>query len=684
LFQWLLDLFLWLCRGKTARQTQVPKQFSVDNQAIRIKGENNAFSSGWVDHSTGKGIYLNEYPHEGVKTLYDVFLRSVKVYGKKDCLGERKNDGPYEFEDYETIHKKARAFGSTLVGKLGLKPSNSTNVGIYSRNCARWFISALGATSQSMAIVPLYDTLGADAAEFIINQAEIEVVVVDKAEKAVRLLEIRQRLPSLRHIVVIFENELTEEIREKGAQAGLVVHKFSEIIEEGERNPKPDVKPSEDDIYIISYTSGTTGTPKGVMLTHRNLLVGVLTTVQSILDTFVPGYFGQDEVLLSFLPLSHMIEQNSHWVMMHFGGAIGYYRGDITKLSEDMQSLKPTFLPLVPRLMNRIYDNVMAKVNSASFIVRALFELAKWAKLTDLLRHGIFQSDSIWDKIVFGKIRALIGGRVKFVLFGSAPIADEVLQTLRAAFGCVMLEVYGLTESTAVACVTWPADSRPGHCGGPASCTLIKLEDVPDMNYFAAEGKGEVLLKGTSITKGYYKEPQKTAELFDEDGCMRTGDIGWLRKDGTLKLIDRKKNIFKLAQGEYVAPEKIEQIYARAPLVQQVYVDGNSLERWLIAVVVPETAALQEWDELENGQKRTIEEICKDTKTAEHVLSTMVKIGKENKLNSIEQVKKVILESDPFSVENGLLTPTLKAKRPQLRIKYAEAMAAVYKANANL
>ncbi|GMS90586.1 hypothetical protein PENTCL1PPCAC_12761, partial [Pristionchus entomophagus] len=535
-------------------------------------------------------FYLSQfqkYPHPECKSMYDVFARSARVHGSKDCLGERRGDGPYVFEDYTTIHRKARAFGSALVGKLGVKPSNTSNLGIYSKNCSGWFVSALGAISQSVATVPLYDTLGVDAAEFIVNQCDIQVIMVDNAEKTGRLIDIARRMPTLKHVVMIMEEEASEELVERGRQAGISIHRFSDIIAEGHLHPQPETRPKEDDVYIISYTSGTTGTPKGVMLTHRNVLIAIPTSFNYAVDTFAPGYFGEDELLLSFLPLSHMMEQGCHWLMMHYGGAIGYYRGDILKLGEDMQALKPTFFPVVPRLLNRIYDGIMAKVNGSNFIVRTLFHLAYRAKLADF-RRGFVQHDSLWDKIVFGKIRTAVGGRVKVILTGSAPISGEVLQTLRMAFGCLMNEIYGLTENTAIGCVTWPADYRAGHCGGPATCTSLKLVDVPEMNYYASEGKGEVLLKGPGVTKGYYKEPQKTAELFDAEGYMRTGDIGHIQCDGTLRIIDRKKHIFKLAQGEYVAPEKIEAMYARVESVQQVFVDGDSLERWLIAVVVPD------------------------------------------------------------------------------------------------
>ncbi|GMR46553.1 hypothetical protein PMAYCL1PPCAC_16748, partial [Pristionchus mayeri] len=606
---WLGSCLLWLFRGRTAYKTNVPTEFSMSRQAERVKGERNVFRCGYVRKEDG--MYFEKFPLKGCESLYDVFARSARINATKDCLGERISDGPYVFEDYVSIHRKARAFGSALVGKLDVMHANSTNLGIYSKNCPRWFISALGAISQSLAIVPLYDTLGADAAEFIIYQCEIEVIVVDDSEKAIRLIGISPKLPTLKHIVLIQEEEVTQQVVDDGRKVGISVHRFSEIIAEGHLNPMPETRPKGDDVYMISYTSGTTGVPKGVMLSHRNIMSACLVAFEYTLDTFAPGYFGKDEVLLSFLPLSHMMEQSCHWIIMYYGGTIGYFRGNVRKLGEDMQALRPTFFPVVPRLLNRMYDGVMAKVNNANFLVRSLFKLARWAKLADL-EKGFIQNDSIWDKIVFRKIRAAVGGRVKLIITGSAPIADEVMQTMRASFGCYLAEIYGLTECSAVATVTWAPDARSGHCGGPVACVQLKLSDVPEMNYFAADGRGEVLVKGPAVTRGYYKEPEKTAELFDEDGFMRTGDIGWLRPDGTLRLIDRKKHMFKLAQGEYVAPEKIEAVYSRVEGVQQCFVDGDSLQRWLIAVIVPDPEALLRWDERTTGARRSIEALCSD------------------------------------------------------------------------
>ncbi|KAF8358930.1 acs-5 [Pristionchus pacificus] len=656
----------YLLLNRRRKAIAPPRGCSLDKQSVPVEGEKGVYKCGFLQGKDSTLTYL--YPE--VTTLYETFLRGLQKSENGPCLGERTDsNSPYKFLSYAQVNRQSSDFASALVKVLGVKPGNETNMGIYAKNSPKWYISSLGAISQSIVVVPLYDTLGADAATFIVNQAEIAVIVVDNVDKARKLIGAKSSIPTLNHVVVLEEADVNEALVEEGKQVSVAIHRFSTLLEQGAKNKVEAVKPKTDDTYIICYTSGTTGTPKGVMLSHKNVVAN-LTAFEYTLKAFLKdGALDKDDVLISYLPLSHMMEQMSHWVMIMNGASIGYFQGSIKTLTDDIKELRPTIMPVVPRLLNRMFDALMGKIETSGTVVKTLFNVAYSAKLS-MLQKGVITNSTIWDKLVFGKIQHAMGGRLKIMATGSAPISDKVLETCRIAFGCTIIEAYGQTEATALAVATWPGDAEGGHCGGPAPCAVIKLADV--------------CIKGPSVTKGYYKDEEKTAELFDEEGFLHTGDIGCIRENGSLKIIDRKKHIFKLAQGEYVAPEKIEQIYTRAHPVQQVYVDGDSLERWLIAVVVPETEVLQEWDEREHGNKRSIEEICRDDKAADFVLSTLVKIGKENKLNSIEQVKKVILEVDPFTVENGLLTPTLKAKRPQLRLKYINAMAAVYKANPTL
>ncbi|GMS90594.1 hypothetical protein PENTCL1PPCAC_12769, partial [Pristionchus entomophagus] len=670
---------LYLLLNRRRKAIAPPRGSSLDRQAIPVEGEKGVYKCGFLPGNEPTMTYL--YPE--VTTLYEGFLRGMQKSADGPCLGERIDGKAYQFLTYAQVLRHSTDFASALVKTLGVKPGNETNMGIYAKNSPKWYISSLAAISQSIVVVPLYDTLGADAATFIVNQTEIGVIVVDNVDKARKLIGAKGDIPTLRHIVVLEEAEVNKALEEEGEKVGVSIHRFSVLLEAGSRDKAEPVKPKTDDTYIICYTSGTTGTPKGVMLSHKNVVANITAFEYTMRAFLKDGFLNNEDVLISYLPLSHMMEQLSHWVMICTGASIGYFQGSIKTLTDDIKELRPTLMPVVPRLLNRMFDALMQKIDGSGPVVKTLFNVAYNAKLS-MLKRGIITNSTIWDKLVFGKLQGAMGGRLKIMVTGSAPISDKVLETCRIAFGCTLLEAYGQTEATALAVATWPGDAEGGHCGGPAPCAVIKLADVPEMNYFAAEGRGEVCIKGPSVTKGYYKDAEKTAELFDAEGFLHTGDIGCIRENGSLKIIDRKKHIFKLAQGEYVAPEKIEQIYTRAPPVQQVYVDGDSLERWLIAVVVPETEVLQEWDKKTNGKKREIEELCRCAKAAEYVLSTLNKIGKENKLNSIEQVKKVILEADPFSVENGLLTPTLKAKRPQLRIKYTDAMTAVYKANPTL
>ncbi|KAJ1354959.1 hypothetical protein KIN20_012062 [Parelaphostrongylus tenuis] len=353
---------------------------------------------------------------------------------------------------------------------------------------------------------------------------------------------------------------------------------------------------------------------------------------------------------------------------------------------------------------NRIFQ---LNIRNQSLMSRIVHNIAYSMKLA-LLKKGITTTDTIWDKLAFRKFQAQFGGKVQLMVTGGAPILPEVIEMSRVVYGATILEGYGQTECTGTTTMTWPGEWIAGHCGGVASSCHLKLADVPELKYFSKDGKGEIMIRGPILTKGYYKDPQKTAELFDENGFLHTGDVGEILPNGTIRLIDRKKHIFKLAQGEYVAPDKIESVYLRCPVVEQVFVDGDSLERWLIAVVVPDRKILEDWNAKHGVEGRSFERICEDKKIShcnlcmphyrgrklpkrqkirfcllaqEYVLSQLRQIGAENKLNSIEQVKRVYLEREPFSVENGLLTATLKAKRPHLRQKYKNIMEKIYREN---
>ncbi|CAJ0599718.1 unnamed protein product [Cylicocyclus nassatus] len=669
--------FLFLRSRQKKAIAEAPPRPNVnwDKQSLPVKGEPGVYKSGLLTNDN-ENVIERIYPD--VETLYDAFLHGLKKSHDGDCLGKRGPDGKYYFRKYSAILKDSEKLASALLGVLGLKPGDK--IGIYSQNRPEWMITALGCIQQSVILVPLYDTLGADAASFIVSQTETSVILVDAVQKAKNLLSKKDSMPSLKIIIMADKKDFTYELTKETQVHGIRLMSFEEILYAGTEKPQLRHLPNKDNIYIICYTSGTTGRPKGVILTHKNVMANV-SSFAYIATTMEPRLLDENNTALSYLPLSHMMEQVAHWVMLMYGCRIAYYSGSIPRLTEDIEACVPTALMAVPRILNRIYAAIQAKVQKNIFS-RMIYSIAHSQKL-GLLKQGITTKDTIWDRLVFRNVQKQLGGQVNFIMVGSAPLSEEVLQTCRIALGTRIAEAYGQTECTAIVTLGWLGDWTGGHCGGVSTCCNIKLIDVPELNYYAKDGRGEIMVRGPSVTQGYYKDPEKTKELFAEDGFIHSGDIGELQPNGTIKIIDRAKHIFKLAQGEYVAPEKIENIYIRSPVVQQVFVDGNSLEGYLIGVVVPQPEVMEEWNKENGVEGRTLKEIYEDKKAQDYVLSKLQQIGKENKLNSIEQVKRVYLEMDPFSVENDLLTPTLKARRPQLRQKYKEIMNKIYEDNRN-
>ncbi|CAB4036999.1 long-chain-fatty-acid-- ligase 5, partial [Paramuricea clavata] len=337
-----------------------------------------------------------------------------------------------------------------------------------------------------------------------------------------------------------------------------------------------------------------------------------------------------EDVHISYLPLAHMYERACHFMMFSTGARIGFFTGNVRKITEDLKTLRPTIFISVPRLLNRIHDKVMSDLEKSSF-KKFLFNMALSSKESELSRN-IIRRDSMWDYIVFRKIQETLGGRIRFVLSGSAPLSDRVMKFLRASFGCFVFEGYGQTETTAGATIQLMGDPTIGHVGPPLPCNLVKLIDVPDMDYYAKDGTGEVCFKGPNIFQGYLYDDQKTKEAFDEDGWLLSGDIGIWLPNGTLKIVDRRKNIFKLSQGEYIAPEKIEEIYQPCPSVHQVFITGIGTESCVVGIVVPETA------ELNKTFPGQVEELCSNEEVKQHILKEMTSFAKKANLRSFEQI----------------------------------------------
>uniref|UniRef100_A0A8C0DM96 Long-chain-fatty-acid--CoA ligase n=1 Tax=Balaenoptera musculus TaxID=9771 RepID=A0A8C0DM96_BALMU len=578
----------------------------------------------------GDGPQLLTHYYDDARTMYEVFRRGLSISGNGPCLGFRNPKQPYQWLSYQEVADRAEFLGSGLL-QHNCKPCTDQFIGVFAQNRPEWIIAELACYTYSMVVIPLYDTLGPGAIRYIIDTADISTVIVDKPQKAVVLLEHveRKETPGLKLIILMEPFE--EALKDRGQDCGVVIKSMQAVEDCGQRNHHVPVPPKPSDLSIVCFTSGTTGNPKGAMLTHGN-------------------------------------------VVADFSGFLKVTEGDIRLLSDDMKALCPTIFPVVPRLLNRMYDKIFSQADTS--LKRWLLEFAAKRKQAEV-RSGIIRNDSIWDELFFHKIQAGLGGCVRMIVTGAAPASPTVLGFLRAALGCQVYEGYGQTECTAGCTFTTPGDWTSGHVGAPLPCNHIKLVDVKELNYWTSKGEGEICVRGPNVFKGYLKDPERTKEALDDDGWLHTGDIGKWLPAGTLKIIDRKKHIFKLAQGEYIAPEMIENIYIRSEPVAQVYVHGDSLKAFLVGIVVPDLEVVPSWAQ-KRGIEGTYAELCTNKELKKAILEDMVRLGKESGLHSFEQVKAIHIHSDMFSVQNGLLTPTLKAKRPELREYFKKQIEELY------
>uniref|UniRef100_A0A8C7J936 Long-chain-fatty-acid--CoA ligase n=1 Tax=Oncorhynchus kisutch TaxID=8019 RepID=A0A8C7J936_ONCKI len=545
--------------------------------------------------------------YSDARTMYEVFLRGMRVSIDRPCLGSRKPNQPYKWLSYREVAEKAECIGSALLHR-GHSQTGDKHIGIFSQNRPEWTISELACYTYSLVCVPLYDTLGLEAIEYIIDQAAISTVICDLVDKVRLILDcVSGKEHTLKTIVVM--EDFDKELVARGQQSGIEILSLKDV--------EP---PTPDDLALICFTSGTTGNPKGGMLTHGNVIANCAAFIKI---TEVHCMLNLHDIHMSYLPLAHMFERVVEGVILVHGARIGYFQGDIRLLMDDLKTLQPTVFPVVPRLLNRMFDKIFGQANTP--LKRWLLVFASRRKHAEMM-NGVVRKDSLWDKLIFQKVQNSLGGRVRLMITGAAPVSPTVLTFLRAALGCQFYEGYGQTECTAGCTMSVPGDWTAGHVGAPLPCNYVKLADVTEMNYFAANGEGE---------------------------------------NGILKIVDRKKHIFKLAQGEYIAPEKVENIYIRSDPVAQIFVHGDSLQACLVGIVVPDPDFLPGWAKKKGIEGSYLEMCASERNNEEHTLCPV-------------QVRDISLHTEMFSVQNGLLTPTLKAKRTDLRSHFQEQIDLLY------
>lgn len=617
-------------------------------------------------------------PIDGLDSCWDVFRMSVERCPKNRMLGRREivngKAGKYVWLTYGEVYDLVIKIGNAM-RSCGFSEGNKC--GIYGANCPEWMISMQACNAHALYCVPLYDTLGAGAVEFIINHSEVSIAFVEE-KKIPELLKVIPNTTKYLRTLVSFGN-VTPEQREAVEKFGLTIYSWEEFLELGnDKNFDLPVK-RKSDICTIMYTSGTTGDPKGVLLSNESI-ISFLGGVKLLLNSVNEDLQDKD-VYLSYLPLAHIFDRAIEELFIMHGASIGFWRGDVKLLLEDIGELKPTIFCAVPRVLDRVYSGLTQKISAGGFLKKTLFNVAYSLKQHYMQKgHKHGEAAPIFDKIVFSKVKQGLGGNVRLILSGAAPLSTHVEAFLRVVTCAHVLQGYGLTETCAGTFVSMPHEmSMLGTVGPPVPNVDVCLESVPEMGYdaLAEVPRGEVCVKGSPLFSGYYKREDLTREVLI-DGWFHTGDVGEWQPDGSLKIIDRKKNIFKLSQGEYVAVENLENIYGLVSDIDSIWVYGNSFESFLVAVVNPKQLMLERWAE-ENHISCDFQSLCEDARAKEYIIGELNKVAKEKKLKGFECIKAVHLDPVPFDIERDLITPTYKKKRPQLLKYYQNVIDNMYK-----
>ncbi|KAJ0976889.1 hypothetical protein J5N97_012363 [Dioscorea zingiberensis] len=642
---------------------------------------------------------------EGVSTLAELFEHSCKIYSNNRLLGSRKliaketevakdgrsfdklHLGNYEWLSYGEAFQVVCNFASGLVC-LGHR--NGERIAIFADTQAEWFIALQGCFRRNITVVTIYASLGEEALCHSLNETEVSTIICGHKELK-KLVNVSGQLGTVMRVIYMSDDGITSEISFTEKNTRWTITSFVEVVKLGRENPVNAGLPVSNDIAVIMYTSGSTGLPKGVMMTHGN----VLATVSAVM-MIVPA-IGSKDVYLAYLPLAHIFELVAEAVMVAAGCSIGY--GSALTLTDTSNKIKkgtkgdasvlgPTLMAAVPAILDRVRDGVHKNVDAKGGLAKRLFEIAYGRRLNAINGSwfGAWGLEKIlWNFLVFRKVQAILGGKIRFLLSGAAPLSADTQRFINVCLGAPIGQGYGLTETCAGGSFTEYGDVSVGRAGAPLPCSFIKLIDWPEGGYLNTDTpmpRGEIVIGGPNVTAGYFKNEAKTREVYktDEKGMrwFYTGDIGRFHTDGCLEIIDRKKDIVKLQHGEYVSLGKIEAALIVSPYVDNIMLHADPFHSYCVAVVSATPQVIEKWA-LQQGITFTdIEDLCRKEETLKEVHGSLVKVAKQARLEKFEIPSKIKLPPGPWTPESGLVTAALKLKREVISKAYAEDIAQLY------
>ncbi|XP_072732939.1 long-chain-fatty-acid--CoA ligase 4 isoform X1 [Ciconia boyciana] len=634
----------------------------------------------------------------GADTLDKLFDHALAKFGKKDCLGTREilseeNEmqpngkvfkklilGTYRWLSYEEVNEKVNRLGRGLTA-LGLTPKST--VVIFCETRAEWMIAALTCFKYNFPLVTLYATLGEEAVTYGLNECEASYLVTSTELLESKLKTALPQVSCLKHIIYVDKKTINKSEYPDNVE----IHSMQTVEELGAKPENSSILPSRPvptDLALVMYTSGSTGRPKGVMMMHKNLIAGMTGQCERI-----PG-LGPKDTYIGYLPLAHVLELTAEISCITYGCRIGYsspltlsdQSSKIKKGSKgDCTVLKPTLMAAVPEIMDRIYKNVMSKVQEMNYIQRTLFKIGYDYKLEQIKRG---YDAPLCNVLLFKKVKALLGGNVRMMLSGGAPLSPQTQRFMNICFCCPVGQGYGLTETCGAGTITEVADYSTGRVGAPLICCEIKLRDWQEGGYTNKDKpnpRGEIIIGGPNVSMGYFKNKDKATEEFsiDENGqrWFCTGDIGEFHPDGCLQIIDRKKDLVKLQAGEYVSLGKVEAALKNCPLIDNICAYAKSDQSYVISFVVPNQKKLTALAE-QKGIAGTWVDICNNPTMEAEILQEIKEVANKMKLERFEIPIKVRLSPEPWTPETGLVTDAFKLKRKELKNHYLNDIERMY------